>query len=203
MLSYKSLSKENFENYFRDLANMRIKYFSEFPYLYAGSLEYEYPYLSGYLNHKDGRIIVVLEKNQVIGMATGFPLHQNMNNSTDITKWFRTTAKIHKKEATSCFYLGEVIIKSSMRQNGVAYHLTKFIENDFLNRGYKKSVLITVERDKEHPLAPSRYFPMEYTLKKMKYKEMGVKEAVIYDTNQIDGSIKSDTNTMIFWEKTL
>ncbi len=203
MVSYKTLTKEDFSSYFPELARMRLEYFSTFPYLYIGSLEYEHLYLSGYLNHDEGRIIVALEENQVMGMATGFPLHQNMNNPTDITKWFRTSTKINKDKASSYFYLGEVIIKSSMRQNGTAYHLTKFIENDFLNRGYKKSSLITVERPKDHPLAPSRYFPMEYTLKKMKYKDMGIKEAVTYDTRQIDGSVKPDSNMMIFWEKTL
>lgn len=203
MLAYKILSKDDFPQYSDDLAYMRLEYFSTFPYLYVGSKADEQIYLSGYLNHPEGRIIIVLKDNHVVGMATGFPLHRDMNEKANSTKWVRTVTQLDKEKIPTYFYLGEVIVKPSVRKEGTAYHLTKFIENNFSKRGYQKSTLITVERSTNHPLAPSKYFPMEYTLKKLQYTLMGIRADVAYATKQPDGSVKSSDNTMIFWEKTL
>lgn len=60
-------------SFINELATLRLKVFSEFPYLYKGSLDYEKKYLETYFSAKNSFILLVKDKStdQWIGATTG------------------------------------------------------------------------------------------------------------------------------------
>lgn len=57
-----------------ELAELRIAVFREYPYLYAGTLDYEARYLQTYADSPDSLCVLVRDAGRVVGAATALPL---------------------------------------------------------------------------------------------------------------------------------
>ena len=56
------------------VAQLRIRVFREFPYLYDGEWQYERDYLAAYAESPDSVVVLALEGDTVVGASTGLPL---------------------------------------------------------------------------------------------------------------------------------
>ena len=63
------------EPWLDELADLRIRIFRDYPYLYDGSVEYERDYLDRYARSKQSVVVLAMEYNRLIGAATGLPLN--------------------------------------------------------------------------------------------------------------------------------
>ncbi len=63
------------EPWLDELAELRIRIFRDYPYLYDGSAEYERDYLDRYARSKQSVVVLAMEYNRLIGAATGLPLN--------------------------------------------------------------------------------------------------------------------------------
>ena len=63
------------EPWLDELANLRIRIFRDYPYLYDGCAEYERDYLDRYARSKQSVVVLAMEYNRLIGAATGLPLN--------------------------------------------------------------------------------------------------------------------------------
>ena len=57
-----------------DLAALRIAVFAAFPYLYAGSAEYEREYLAEFTAAPDAVLVAAFDGARIVGAATASPL---------------------------------------------------------------------------------------------------------------------------------
>src|SRR5687768_18388484 len=96
------------------LGQLRIDVFQDFPYLYAGSLEYEQKYLHAYTHNPLSMAFCVFDGDQLVGATTGMPLS---SKSTDIQQPFIDRGL----NTDEIFYFGESILLPDYRGRGIGH----------------------------------------------------------------------------------
>ncbi|MCT4634959.1 MAG: GNAT family N-acetyltransferase [Rickettsiales bacterium] len=193
-LSLQSFTGEKAKKYLKQIANIRITMFKEFPYLYKGSLEYEEEYLNVYFNSKNSIILLVLDGDKVVGFSNSIPLKEEMEevkapfikNKIDISKYL---------------YVGEMMIKEKYRNKGLSNIIAKYHEQCAKDRNYTNITFMTVIRPNDHPLKPENYRPLEPLWKALgcnPLKEIKIK----FSWKQVDKDIPQE-NQLAVWSKKL
>ncbi len=182
------------EPYVDKLAELRIKVFYEFPYLYDGDLGYEREYLDTYLSSPDSVALLVFKDTKLIGASTGLPL-------VDETSDFQKPFVEQNYDLNSIFYFGESIVLKEARGNKLG-HLF-FEEREKHAKEVMSSLKITcfcaVERDEDHPLKPEDYKPLHKFWNRMGYrKEEALQSWVAWKDRDKDSE---DKKPLSFWIK--
>lgn len=177
-----------------DLANLRIKVFKEFPYLYDGTKEYEKKYLQTYLSSKNAFVVVIRFQGKIIGASTGIPLEEE---TEDVQNAFMKI-DLNPKDF---FYFGESVLLKEFRGQGIGHIFFEERENFAKELGYKKSCFCAVIRPIDHPLKPQDYKPLdEFWIKKGYKKEPNL--VAEFSWKDIDKK-EEDKKQLVFWLKNL
>lgn len=137
------------------LAAVRTRVFSDFPYLYAGDLNYERNYLNTYFSSEHSFIVIVLDGDQVVGASTAIWLPEA---DGAFQKPFLEKG-IHPREV--CYY-GESVLIGDYRGFGVGKAFMQRRE-EFARSlpGVKIAAFCAVQRPKDHPRRPLDYRPLD------------------------------------------
>lgn len=147
----------------RQIAELRIEIFREFPYLYDGTLEYEEKYLQTYLHSPDSIAILVIDNNEVVGASTGLPLE-------DETGEFQKPFLDQGYNPKNVFYCGESILKKAYRGRGIYTSFMNAREQYARQLGRFTTICFCgVVRPEAHPLRPDNYQPLDPVWKKFGY----------------------------------
>jgi len=73
-LQIHKLTGAGLESALKDLAQLRIEVFRDFPYLYDGTLAYEEGYMAGLAGARDAIVAAAEEDGRIVGCATGSAL---------------------------------------------------------------------------------------------------------------------------------
>ncbi len=144
-----------FAEVFTELARLRIQVFRAFPYLYAGSFEYEKAYLQTYANASRSFLFAVYDGSQMVGATTGIPL-------IDETAAVKNPFLAAGYDLSSIYYFGESILLPAYRGHGLGHRF--FAEREAYATGfgaYKQTCFCAVSRPDSHPLRPAHYQPLE------------------------------------------
>ena len=120
------------EPWLDELADLRIRIFRDYPYLYDGSVEY----------------------NRLIGAATGLPL-------SDADPEFVAPFERHGPPPEQVFYFGESVLLPEYRGEGVGHRFFDLRELYAQDFGYSLTAFCAVVRDPAHPRRPSDYRSLE------------------------------------------
>ncbi len=183
------------ESYLEDLAQLRIKVFRAFPYLYDGSIDYEMSYLETYTSCPESIVVLVMDGEQVVGATTGLPLDAE---TAEFQKPFIDAGY----DASRIFYCAESVLLSEYRGRGV---YPKFFEE---REGHARSIgrfdtcaFCCVERPENHPLRPADYVPLDSIWSRFGYtKHPELRTS--YSWKDVDETKESE-KPMVFWLKTL
>ncbi len=85
-----------------ELARLRIQVFREFPYLYDGSVAYEEQYLKTYADAPDSVMVLVWDRDRVVGASSGLPLEAEPPNVIE-------PFLMHGYDPRRIFYYGESV----------------------------------------------------------------------------------------------
>ncbi|MDF3026732.1 MAG: hypothetical protein K0S23_1039 [Fluviicola sp.] len=146
------------------LGQLRIDVFQDFPYLYAGSLEYEQKYLQAYTLNPLSMAFCVFDGDQLVGATTGMPLSAK---STDIQQPFIDRGL----NTDEIFYFGESILLPDYRGRGIGHLFFDVREKHALENGFKVTAFCSVVRPDDHPSRPVAYRPNNDFWKKRGYIE--------------------------------
>jgi len=97
-----------------DVARLRIAVFREWPYLYAGDLDYERDYLLAYAASADSVFVLARDGDSVVGAATGLPL-------ADDAVAFQQPFLDAGRPVEEVFYFGESVLLPTYRGRGVGH----------------------------------------------------------------------------------
>lgn len=137
------------------LADLRIRVFREFPYLYDGSAEYEREYLQAYARSPRSLFVLALDGQQVVGASTGIPL-------ADGTDEFRAPFVAQGVDVRTIFYFGESVLLPAWRGQGLGVRF--FAERERYAQalgGFRHTAFCAVDRPADHPLRPQDYRPLD------------------------------------------
>jgi GNAT superfamily N-acetyltransferase len=137
-----------------DLAALRIAVFAAFPYLYAGSADYEREYLAEFTASPDAVLVAALDGARIVGAATASPLiHQD--------DYIRAPFVRHGIDPASVFYFGESVLLPDYRGQGIGHAFFDHREAAARAWGASCASFCAVIRPADHPARPAGYVPLD------------------------------------------
>ena len=111
-LTFVRKTGQGFSEVFEALARLRIAVFRDFPYLYAGTMDYEKTYLQTYADAERAFLFAVYDSEQMVGATTCIPL---ADETEEVQQPFREAGYDRSK----IFYFGESILLPAYRGRGL------------------------------------------------------------------------------------
>jgi GNAT superfamily N-acetyltransferase len=171
------------ESVWKDLAELRIQVFREFPYLYEGTFDYEREYLATYWKSPRSLAVLVKDAGRCVGATTSLPL-------LDEQAEFRAPFA----DPEQYFYLGESVLLPQYRGQGLG--ATFFDERERYARrlGFSKACFCAVERTEEPPVG---YRPLHEFWTKRGYQR---RDDLRTEFSWTDVGANAETaKPMVFW----
>lgn len=181
--------------YIPDLAQLRIRVFRDFPYLYDGSLEYEEKYLKTYTDCAESVVVLVLDGEKVVGATTGLPMDAE-------TPEFQKPFVENGFDPAKIFYCAESVLLPEYRGRGIYPKFFAEREGHARSLGRFDTVAFCcVQRPPDHPLRPADYVPLDRIWSKFGY----VKHPELHTTYSWKdlGEDEETEKPMVFWLKSL
>lgn len=172
------------------VAELRIRVFRDFPYLYDGSLEYERDYLQTYVESDTAVCVLALDGDRVIGASTGLAM-------TDETEEFRQPLVEAGLDIDSVFYCAESVLLPDYRGQGLYRAFFEEREAHARSLGKALSVFCAVQRPEDHPLKPKDYQPLDPVWKRFGYRPMPEIQAT-FPWKDIDQPVETDKPLMFY-----
>jgi len=135
-----------------DLAQLRIKVFAAYPYLYDGDAAYEAEYLAEYAAAADAVLVAAFDGARIVGAATAAPMiHQKAE--------FREPFAARGLEVERLFYFGESVLLPEYRGHGIGHAFFDHREAQAKACGASAACFAAVIRPDDHPAKPAGYVP--------------------------------------------
>jgi GNAT superfamily N-acetyltransferase len=164
-LQFQSFEGAAIRSVFEPLAQLRIRVFRDFPYLYEGSMAYELEYLNTYAASERAFLHAVFDGTHMIGATTCIPL-------TDETEEVQAPFLKAGMDVSEVFYLGESVLLPAYRGLGLGHRFFDAREAHAAKFGtYRITSFCAVERPADHPLRPADYRPLDDFWQKRGYQK--------------------------------
>lgn len=173
------------------LADLRIRVFRDFPYLYDGTRDYEERYIRTYAQSPRSLFVLALDGDTVVGVSTGIPM-------ADEAAEFRAPFLAAGYDPADIFYFGESVLLPAYRGQGTGVAFFDARERHAQATGpYRYTAFCAVERPATHPLRPAGYVPLDDFWMNRGYRKYS-QFATRYRWKDIDQPAETD-HTMTFW----
>jgi GNAT superfamily N-acetyltransferase len=180
--------------YLDALAALRIRVFRDWPYLYAGSMDYERQYLQSYLRCPESIVVVAMQGGDCVGATTALPLQSAE------PEW-QAPFVAAKLPLEHTLYFGESVVLPGYRGYGIGVAFFATREAHARALGLGECSFCAVQRPADHPLRPAGYVGNEDFWHKRGYRP---RPELIghYDWPDL-GEAHSSRKSMQYWSKTL
>jgi GNAT superfamily N-acetyltransferase len=182
------------ERHLPALAELRIAVFREYPYLYAGSLDYERSYLAHYAASPTALVVLARDGERVVGAATAMPLPVC---SDDVVPPLAAAGY----DPARVFYFGESVLDPAHRGRGIGNAFFVEREHHARTHGFATATFCAVERPEGHPRRPAAYRPLHALWEKHGF----IRRPDITTTfawRDLDEAMETP-KPMVFWTKEL
>lgn len=177
------------------LAELRIKVFRAWPYLYDGTLEYEQRYLKKFASAEGAILVAARDGDRIVGVATASPISGHMQE-------FAAPFKKLGYDLGKLFYLGESVLLPEYRGQGIGHAF--FDAREAHARTFKRythATFCAVVRPDDHPLKDPKYLPLDSFWLKRGYRKL---EGVLTEFAWKDiGEKETTKKPMQYWIKEL
>ncbi len=189
-----SLQGEAALPYLRDLAELRIAVFREYPYLYDGTSEYEERYLRGYARSPRASIVLARDGERVVGAATAVPLIEHGEEVVPAL----VAAGFAPRDI---YYFGESVLRAEYRGRGIGHAFFDAREAAARAGGFRVAAFCAVDRGQNHPARPADYVPHDAFWQRRGYAK---REDIVARFSWRDlGEARETEKPMIFWLREL
>ena len=182
-------------------AEFRLTGFREYPYLYYPNADTKPQDVDRacYYNSLHTLLILAYEAEQIVGLAIGLPLidfRREKENLSARNEFNKLDAPID-----SYYYIGELSIVPEYQHQGAGSKLLAQIEKEIKNlQTYEYFSLISIEREKAHPLKSGSFSYRELWVKHNYVKTNNV-TMITWSELQPNGSIEKRDHTLRLWQK--
>lgn len=137
-----------------DLAALRIAVFAAWPYLYAGSEDYEREYLAEFTAAPDAVLVAAFDGGRIVGAATASPLAAQDD-------YIRAPFDAAGIDPGGVFYFGESVLLPQYRGQGIGHAFFDHREAAARGWGASHAGFCAVVRPADHPDRPADYVPLD------------------------------------------
>ncbi len=147
------------------LAELRIRVFRDWPYLYDGSLEYEAQYLRKFSSDPHAFIAIAKDGENIVGASTASPLLGHADA-------FAAPFSERGFDPARVFYFGESVLLPQYRGRGLGHKFFEAREEHARNLGrFDIAAFCGVVRDQSDPRKPADYAPLDPFWKKRGFEK--------------------------------
>lgn len=176
------------------VADLRLRVFRDFPYLYDGDMAYERAYLDSYRTSPGAVVVGAFAGAQMIGAATGTPM-------TDHAEDFATAFAATGLALDKVFYLAESVLLAKWRGQGLGHRFFDLREAHARALGYAHAAFCAVIRADDHPARPTDHRPLDTFWRRRGYAPL---PGVIAHFGWKDiGSAEASPKALQFWMRDL
>lgn len=144
------------------LAQLRIRVFHDWPYLYQGDLAYERGYLAVYRDNPRAIVAAAFDGDRLVGAATGLPM-------VDADVEFRAAFDGTDHDPAQVFYCAESVLLPEYRGQGAGHRFFDLREGQARALGLRYAAFCSVKRPDDHPARPESYRPLDGFWRKRGY----------------------------------
>jgi GNAT superfamily N-acetyltransferase len=177
------------------LARLRIEVFRDWPYLYAGTLDYEQGYLDRFSRTAGAVIAAAYDGAEIVGCATAAPL---LGHEPEFAAPFLAAGY----DPHAIFYFGESVLRRPYRGRGLGHAF--FDHREAAARaqaGVTHTAFCGVVRPADHPARPADYVPLDGFWRKRGYAQVpGL--VTTYEWTDV-GDTRRSAKPMQFWMRAL
>jgi len=180
--------------YLQAMAELRMKIFHEFPYLYEGDWEAEKDYVQTQLRCPDSIYVIAFDGDEVVGASAALPL---CYETEAVQKPFLE----QHWDIQDVFYLAESVLDKRYRGQGLYREFFQNREQAAREYGCHWAAFCCVERQTNDPRRPYQYHPLDKVWRHFGYrKDCSLKTAFVW--REIDEE-QPTPKPMVFWTKKL
>ena len=179
------------------LAAFRLRYFREFPYLYAGTEEGEHKHIAEYSANPTARLILARETNtnNIIGIAIGTMLATETEILRQIDEPLQSCDIIPEQ----CYYFGEMIAVPEYRHRGIGTQMLEALKNAGKEQGACRFCFLAVSREPNDPRRPADHADTDLIFRKFGFEKTALFVTFEWATIQRDGSVQTSPNRLDLW----
>jgi len=186
---------ESINPYVKDITDLCITVFREYPYCYEGTEEEYRPFIEHYAHSDNGIACLLFENDYPIGVAIGMPLNEMREQYMDP---FITARP--QENCDELFYLGEFVLLKEYRGRGLGKEM--YLELEDLvreNRNVKKMCFCKIDETNSEPTIPENYRSLDGFWEKLGFDQCDdvAMEAYWHDIGQIEAS----SHKLVYWLK--
>lgn len=172
------------------MAFLRIAVFEDYPYLYAGDLNYEREYLTEFARAKNAVLIGAYADGRLVGAATAAPLEE-------YKPAFCRLFADRGFDIRTIFYFGESVLLPEYRGQGIGHRFFDEREAAARDTGADKATFCAVDRTRSDVRVPVGYSPLDPFWRSRGYEPVpGLSVEMGWEEHGMDGMID---HTMQFW----
>lgn len=183
--------------YVRVVAEMRLKTFCEFPYLYVGNMEEELGYVEDFASTPQGLLVVAFKGEQLVGFVSGLPLN---TPGSFLEHWSKKLSQ-QGVNINNTFYAGEIIVEPCFQKQRYTVELIKRFFEEVEKMEFPSVLGVTSIRSEDHPLRPRGYVDTDDIWGKIGFKKIPITLSAVWPTQQANHTIKQETNKLACWIK--
>lgn len=194
-LSFHNVSGNALAEFIPALAQLRIRVFRDYPYLYDGDEAYEKRYLQKYMDSPRSIIVLAVDGARVVGASSAIPL---IDETGDVQQPFLDAGM----NPAEIFYCGESVMLPEYRGRGAGVRFfNEREEHAKMLGGFRYSCFCAVDRPEDHPRRPQTFIPLDGFWRKRGYRQQPQLQTT-FCWQDLDEQRESD-KPMIFWMKEL
>lgn len=153
-LRLETLTGDNIARVIDGVAQLRIRVFRDWPYLYDGDLAYERSYLQSYQTTPRALVVAAWAGEQLVGASTALPLG---DADPDFAKAFDGSGY----RVSDIFYCAESVLLPEYRGQGAGHRFFDLREEHAKASDFAHSAFCSVIRPSDHPARPPAYRPLD------------------------------------------
>lgn len=195
-LNVRSLTPENgLHEHIGDLADLRVRVFRDWPYLYDGDAEQEREYLTHFTQAEGAVCIAVFDGERMVGASTGMPL--GLEHEPIKAPFIAASIPLH-----DIFYCAESVLLPAYRGRGIYRQFFDGREAHARSLGgFTTIAFCGVIRPDDHPLKPEGAEPLDAVWRHFGYQP---DPALVSTFSWKDvGHTKRTPKPLMFWLKAL
>ena len=147
------------------VAQLRVRVFRDWPYLYDGDAAYERAYLSVYRESAEAILVGAFDGDRLVGAATGTPME---DHAGDFAAAFAGTGL----DLGDIFYCAESVLLPEYRGQGAGHRFFDLRETHARALGRRYSAFCGVVRPADHPRRPAGYRPLDGFWRRRGYRPL-------------------------------
>ncbi len=177
--------------YSKDLSDLVLKAFKEYPYLYETNDHYK-DFLESYGKYSDTIVAMAFDQGKLIGVATGIPLQSAGK--------YQDPVRAKGFDPRAMFYLGELVVEKQYRKQGLGKLLYDHLEAAVKSEGkYDSMILYQIEDSRYDAKKPAGYISTDGFWKKLGFEHHPEIHKTSHWINV--GESEKTPHFMVYWIK--